>query len=198
MVPGMKPELQRRVLFALSNSDPRIKLTVHENGSVFSSQGKVGYPQKKDDPHGYRKVTVWTPLDLSSEPSSWRQKKIGKKVNRAHWVKSEIYEHQIIWLNFNGEIPAGKSVDHKNRKKYDNSITNLKLSDDVEQGENQNRGANRHLIVDPSLRLVEIADFNSSKAVYNFTVNNIKYIAVIYRVGQLDQASEIEDSLCKL
>lgn len=35
--------------------------------------------------------------------------------------------HQFIWLYFNGQIPKGKEINHKNCKKTDNRLCNLEL-----------------------------------------------------------------------
>lgn len=37
--------------------------------------------------------------------------------------------HRVVWVMFNGPIPDGKWVDHINRVKTDNSISNLRLVD---------------------------------------------------------------------
>lgn len=35
--------------------------------------------------------------------------------------------HHIVWIYFNGQVPEGMEIDHRNRNKSDNSISNLRL-----------------------------------------------------------------------
>lgn len=35
--------------------------------------------------------------------------------------------HRLVWTCFNGEIPKGKEIDHINKKKMDNRLSNLRL-----------------------------------------------------------------------
>ena len=52
-------------------------------------------------------------------------KNIGSKSTRGYTVctlhykgvRKQVKLHQIIWIAFNGPIPAGKIIDHKNRNK---------------------------------------------------------------------------------
>ena len=37
------------------------------------------------------------------------------------------YEHRVIWEQYNGSIPAGAVIHHKNGNKADNRIANLEL-----------------------------------------------------------------------
>lgn len=50
------------------------------------------------------------------------------------WKSSKIYDgrqsHQvshIVWRAFNGDIPEGMQIDHKNNNRKDNSLENLQL-----------------------------------------------------------------------
>lgn len=38
-----------------------------------------------------------------------------------------IYAHRLVWLAFNGTIPKGMQINHKNGKKNNNHISNLEL-----------------------------------------------------------------------
>lgn len=49
--------------------------------------------------------------------------------------------HRIVWTMHHGDIPAGMEIDHKNRKRTDNRLDNLRLAT---PNQNQhNRVANR-------------------------------------------------------
>jgi ribosome-binding protein aMBF1 (putative translation factor) len=41
--------------------------------------------------------------------------------------RAQIKVHQLVWVSANGPIPFGMVPDHKNRKRGDNRISNLKL-----------------------------------------------------------------------
>ena len=45
--------------------------------------------------------------------------------------------HQIIWMSKNGPIPEGLSIDHINRDKTDNRLTNLRLVTPKENSANK-------------------------------------------------------------
>ena len=61
--------------------------------------------------------------------------------------KGKMYaQHRIIWEMFNGPIPKGLTIDHIDRNKQNNLISNLRLADIYLQ--NANRDSN--LINDPA------------------------------------------------
>ena len=41
--------------------------------------------------------------------------------------RTRTYEHRIVWISLNGEIPDGMFVDHVNSDKQDNRASNLQL-----------------------------------------------------------------------
>lgn len=41
--------------------------------------------------------------------------------------KPSVYVHRIIWETFNGEIPEGMQIDHKNNNRTDNDLNNLQI-----------------------------------------------------------------------
>ena len=51
--------------------------------------------------------------------------------------RKQIKQHRIIWIAKHGIPPVGTMIDHINRKKEDNRISNLRLVDD--KGNAQNR-----------------------------------------------------------
>lgn len=49
----------------------------------------------------------------------------GKRINAS--------AHRLVWFHFNGAIPDGLTINHKNGKKHDNRPENLELATQVEQ-----------------------------------------------------------------
>lgn len=47
--------------------------------------------------------------------------------------------HRIIWEMHNGAIPEGMDIDHKNRKRRDNRLSNLRLCTNAENRRNSKR-----------------------------------------------------------
>ena len=56
------------------------------------------------------------------------------------WLNSVVKDltiHRLVWTSFNGLIPEGLEINHRNEKKEDNSLANLEL---VTRKENNNYG----------------------------------------------------------
>lgn len=48
---------------------------------------------------------------------------------RIVWIdNNHYYEHRIIWIMHNGDIPVGLEIDHINLVKNDNRLNNLRLA----------------------------------------------------------------------
>jgi hypothetical protein len=50
--------------------------------------------------------------------------------------------HRLIWIYHYGEIPEGKTVDHRDHDRTNNKIENLRLADRSEQNKYQRKRAN--------------------------------------------------------
>lgn len=48
-----------------------------------------------------------------------------------------ILVHRLVWETFNGPIPAGYEIDHKNRKRTDNHLDNLQCVTHLENMQNR-------------------------------------------------------------
>ena len=44
-----------------------------------------------------------------------------------HKVRVTVFVHRIIWIAANGEIPDELQIDHRNRKRRDNKLSNLRM-----------------------------------------------------------------------
>ena len=91
--------------------DPVSGLYVTKGGLVFKLKGRWRDGTKHlvlaslQDNHGY---DVW-------------------KSGKLHGGKTIHQASHIVWRAFNGEIPPGMQVDHKNNVRKDNSLENLQL-----------------------------------------------------------------------
>lgn len=55
--------------------------------------------------------------------------------SRVNGVK--FYNHVIVWIMHNGDVPEGKEVDHKDGDRANNRIENLRLADQSQQAWNR-------------------------------------------------------------
>lgn len=59
-----------------------------------------------------------------------------------YYNAKNVFVHRIIWFIFNGEIPEGYFVDHKNRNRTDNRIENLQLVTRTNNNQNKTKRKN--------------------------------------------------------
>ncbi len=59
------------------------------------------------------------------EHAGWKRKD-GRR--RLRFNNKEVYEHQVIWIMFKGDIPDGMEIDHKDLDPTNNRIDNLRLA----------------------------------------------------------------------
>lgn len=52
---------------------------------------------------------------------------------------SKFYVHRVIWGLLYGQIPEKKYVDHKNRNRKDNRLSNLRLVSEIDNNRNQKK-----------------------------------------------------------
>ena len=56
------------------------------------------------------------------------------------YIKGEyFFAHRIIWEMFKGEIPEGKTIDHKDLNRANNRISNLRLCDQYQNNMNKTK-----------------------------------------------------------
>lgn len=55
---------------------------------------------------------------------------------RVHVSGRLYYLHRLVWMFFNGEIADGFDIDHINRNRSDNRVTNLRLAKRYENSQN--------------------------------------------------------------
>jgi hypothetical protein len=66
----------------------------------------------------------------------------GFNYKRFRYQKISYMVHNIIWNMFNGEIPEGYEIDHKDRNGMNNEISNLRLATSSQN--KYNRGINKN------------------------------------------------------
>lgn len=66
---------------------------------------------------------------------------VGMRGNKTSWYVSidghPYVAHRLIWIMVNGSIPHGAFIDHKDGNPYNNSLCNLRLSDNVSNQHNR-------------------------------------------------------------
>lgn len=103
------------------------KYTITEDGKIFSkhfNRQLLGHPNQDD----YITVTLWC-TDEKSRP---------------------FYYHRVIWFYFNGDIPQGYEINHKDEDKSNNALCNLELltrGDNVRYGTRTERASISNSIV---------------------------------------------------
>ena len=86
---------------------------VFENGEIYKCRTRQGFPYKYRD---------CKPRLIGIKCSGYiqiRHRYKGKYIR--------VIAHRIIWVCFNGEIPLGKEINHKNGIKHDNRLENLEI-----------------------------------------------------------------------
>ncbi len=104
-------------------------------------------PRDKDITQDYLKSIV--EYNYESGVFTWQQTKSGRSKKEAGSVHSDGYchimidavsyqTHRLVWLYCNGELPPVRSVDHINRNRSDNRISNLRIAKLFQNGHNKN------------------------------------------------------------
>jgi hypothetical protein len=98
-----------------SLDNDRLGLAAIESGRLTVDVGtgmiwkRNGLRAEQPQPDAYGRVIV------QSHPCRW------------------VFAHRLIWLAAHGPIPAGLEVNHRNRRRWDNRLANLELTDDTGQ-----------------------------------------------------------------
>lgn len=91
----------------------------YNNRYWVSDYGRVFYNTKCwRNPKGEMKE-----LAPSYNPSGYLYYKLSIGRSKYDYVRG----HRLVWETFNGKIPAGLEIDHKNHNRHDNKLSNLRL-----------------------------------------------------------------------
>ena len=113
----------------------------------------------------------------------------GYKVCTLHHGKMRVQAkvHRIIWISVNGLIPQGFVIDHINRIKSDNRISNLRLADAKLNSNNRRSYAgvnNSSAKINPHIAK-QIRDFPSSYSITARIFNVSKSLVAQIKRGEL-------------
>lgn len=100
-------------------------------------------------PEGYVLKLSGKPYAFSVDTDGYAQTTIvvtGRKLS--------LKQHRLVWLYWNGEIPAGMTIDHIDGNKLNNDPSNLQL---LTRGENARKGNAKHWqVIEPSGAILQI------------------------------------------
>lgn len=106
---------------------------------VFDKKNKEEYVLFNINPKTFTKISCETLELLDENNNSWYLHKNGYVAGRVKSLKKTLFLHQLITNCYgNGQGIKNISVDHINRDKLDNRLSNLRIVDQSTQ--NQNRG----------------------------------------------------------
>jgi hypothetical protein len=105
-----KPVLGLAKLYVVSNAGTVKCIGTH--GRYAKPLGRIMKPHRK--PNGYMAIDLYESGD-----------------------RLRMYVHRVVWAAFNGEIPSGVEINHKNGVRDDNRLENLEL---VTRSENMLHG----------------------------------------------------------
>lgn len=134
------------------------KTLKYENGNLYWIGRRRG--AVKNRPAGY------------VNPVGYRTVYVGRRVMMAH---------RIIWFMFNGLIPEGLQIDHKNCNKDDNSIENLRIC---------TRGQNRSNTKIPSTNTTGFKGVHINNGRGKPFTAQVKCKGKRYHLGHFDTAEE--------
>ena len=105
-------------------------------------------------------------------------KYISQSIKCSDGVCRSVGEHILKWVFFNGEIPEGYEIDHKNGDKQDNRLENLRCVTHLENCNNESTKINitnalkKHFEENPEDK-VRLSEINKGKTPWNKGKTNI-------------------------
>src|SRR3990167_7182742 len=92
------------------------------------------YQKHKENPTSFRKgQTPWNKGKIGVMPTPWNKSNGKGYINSLGYLiickeGKEYLAHRLIWEKYNGTIPEGFLIHHKDRNKLNNDIMNLELT----------------------------------------------------------------------
>lgn len=103
----------------------------YNNRYYVSDYGRVFYNTKCwRNPKGEMRE-----LTPSYNPSGYLYYKLSIGKSKYDYVRG----HRLVWETFNGKIPANLEIDHKDRNKHNNKLSNLRLVTHSENMKNRKK-----------------------------------------------------------
>lgn len=118
-------------MVAALNRENEVYLAVESGELSIDTQGRVWR-------HAARRANRWKPGEAVSIPCEPRRAEhLAGKYQQVRVMfggkRIHALAHRLVWRHFNGPIPAGLTVNHKNGRHTDNRPSNLELSTSPEQ-----------------------------------------------------------------
>lgn len=95
-------------------------------------------------------------------------------------IRKQCKIHQIVWIAYNGKIPSGYVIDHKNKNKLDNRLCNLRLANAKLNSNNRRDYCGKN---NPSAKInKEIAD--NIRKQYSLNIFSYKDLACNFNISK--------------
>lgn len=127
-------------MVAALNRENEVYRAVESGELSIDSQGRIWrLAARRANRWGAGTVTIpCTPRRAENQTGKYQQVRVMFDGKRIHALA-----HRLVWRHFNGPIPPGLTVNHKNGRQSDNRPSNLELSTSPEQTRHSRRTLRR-------------------------------------------------------